>query len=581
MKTFLSFLLISIPFFLYPQSDTLDLDKFLEEVLKSEIEKMKQAEDLTYGTEVQIISDQKELEKLRSNIQKRRQEAEEAIQKELDKNPGAKYKRGDKSVVPELIDILQGDDSDLRWQVYMELDRRYEDPEDYQINEPELVAAIYANLDKERDFKSIVQLAGFTKLPGYVEVFENLLIEQKAFELPRIIFWLGSDGSSMKGLDLIAEQMLAEKIELGGWQRNNAIMGLERYLENGNEEVQAKVLKLLWDLYEKNKYGLKDFAEKASEKPKDYQRELFDLLFEHADKRILPLAEKFFHQGIMELAAGNCLLRLEPLKYEHLLLHGLSFKDQTYSYINVLVNKFDATREVDILKDIFKEFEAAKHYRDYELGFYIAKLWDRKQDQLMNDLEKFLTKKSLIEEAREIYAELSLNMEDWAQEILEMGVISSPFSPEDLERAKAKDKETPHARLYNLLEASKLLIWFDAEASIVPLDYDSLILEFADHSRGVLQGLEVWLDAKEADEYEYNYTVTLFFQGKAYIAKASDSGDWYELSMVIGLLNTVLEDNQRLERFNDIFTGDQTAQYIFGPPKEVQEFAIKHDLHSF
>ncbi|MEM8892401.1 MAG: hypothetical protein AAGD28_30760, partial [Bacteroidota bacterium] len=101
-----------------------------------------------------------------------------------------------------------------------------------------------------------------------------------------------------------------------------------------------------------------------------------------------------------------------------------------------------------------------------------------------------------------------------------------------------------------------------------------------DHSNGILQGLEVWLDVQEDEEYYYNYTVTLLFNGKAFIAKAPGSGDWYDLSMVIGVLNAVLENNQRPERFNDIFTDDQTAQYIFGPPKAVEEFAEKYKLHA-
>ena len=44
-----------------------------------------------------------------------------------------------------------------------------------------------------------------------------------------------------------------------------------------------------------------------------------------------------------------------------------------------------------------------------------------------------------------------------------------------------------------------------------------------------------------------------------------DTGDWYDVDLVLKLMNAVVSDSNLKERFVFIDTGDQTVQIIFGP----------------
>lgn len=581
MKPILSFLILIFPFFLYSQSDTLDLDKFLEEMVRAQLERTKAMQEADYKPDILVISKKNELRKLRQSIQVKREKLERELRKiEANKSAPEKYKGGDKSVIPELIKILKGEDAEQRRLLYNHIDRDYDDPETYQVREAVLVEAIFANLNKEEDFSSIVQLAGYSKLPGYVEVFEDLLIKGKAFKVPRLIFWLGTDGRSMKALDFICENMLAGNFELGGWQNNNILFGLEKYIENGNEEAKKKILQLFWDMLDKNQYGLKDFLDGKVLENVDPAQNILSLMLKYEGEKILPIAEQLSEKEEFKGWVQLALMRIDAKKYKQQLLEGLDFQKSPLAYTNIMIHVFDATAEEEILHEIILQFEQ-NSFEDYELDSFVSKLIARNQKDLIGKLDQLLKNQDLIKAFQQSYAIQVMSFEELAADALHMGVISQTFSQDVFDRAKAFQEQTSQGKINTLFEAAKISLWFDVEAGIVPLDYDSLMLEFAKNSQGSLEDLEVWLEVEEVSEYEYSYKLTAFENEKAYIIELEDSGDWYELSPIMELLHFILMEKGYKERFVDIFTGDQTAQFIFGPPEAVYAFAKKYKLLHF
>ncbi|MGH8037539.1 MAG: hypothetical protein ACREPD_07335 [Stenotrophomonas sp.] len=104
---------------------------------------------------------------------------------------------------------------------------------------------------------------------------------------------------------------------------------------------------------------------------------------------------------------------------------------------------------------------------------------------------------------------------------------------------------------------------FDAETDQFPNEHDSLLRKLASLVQPALAGA-VFEEAVPAEDVG-PYTLTAYLDGKRYQTAARNLDDWYDVETVLRLLNTMLADRGRPERFANLHTGDQTAWVVGGP----------------
>lgn len=175
-------------------------DNTSNELLQRELETQNKAK---YGKDIppiKVVTDAKRIAEIRTTLQNNiaTKKEKQALDESQNFTISKRYKKGDKIVVPEILKILQGNDKAARTIIYEELAKDYDDPESYEINEPELVAQLLKGIESPEDEEAAIQLAGITKLRGANERFEKRLLSGKSIEEGRIVFWLSHEGKSLK-----------------------------------------------------------------------------------------------------------------------------------------------------------------------------------------------------------------------------------------------------------------------------------------------------------------------------------------------------------------------------------------------
>jgi hypothetical protein len=66
------------------------------------------------------------------------------------------------------------------------------------------------------------------------------------------------------------------------------------------------------------------------------------------------------------------------------------------------------------------------------------------------------------------------------------------------------------------------------------------------------------------------YLLAAYVDGKRYRVRAENHGDWYDLSAVLGLLNTVLRDRHSDLRYVSLPSGGQIAHVTVAPTAALQ-----------
>ncbi|HSH01151.1 MAG TPA: hypothetical protein VLL52_01445 [Anaerolineae bacterium] len=130
------------------------------------------------------------------------------------------------------------------------------------------------------------------------------------------------------------------------------------------------------------------------------------------------------------------------------------------------------------------------------------------------------------------------------------------------------------AGMLGLLALGARLVWFDAESGMVTPDYDKLLAQFVEVAGEVLplEGI-VQTVTGEGEVIE----VTFVCDERGYRLVPTYLGDWYDILSVYELLNHVLAERGRVERWIPVYTGDQTAAFVLAEPIAFGQVA--NELH--
>jgi hypothetical protein len=550
----------------------------LDALLKRELQNQQRAKSGNKNPVVEIVDDPQKLQLIRSTVEKnleQKQKAEAARAANLP--PWDRYKHKDKSVVPELIGILNSRNRSKKRELFNGLSKEYDDPEDYAITDQDLIAQIFKAVGDPEYERSAVQLAGFNQLPGYEAVFEERLISGQSTDEGRIFFWLGKSGKSTRSLDYM-EKRLKERPMISR-QLDWVVTGLQYFGEKGDAALKSRVAELALHIYNNNISGQSVEELKQYSYSSNSAEITLSCLFDYGDKRVLPVAQDIFQRKIRFAGPVKAMIRLDGP--QHLEKVNELLRQEKYFFDGIDIIKSTDKKYVSdqLLKDALIRFSKRSEIKAIHVERIVRAYIDLEADQLLVDMMQSLTDASLKERMEKTYALSRFRPELVAEDVYSIGIIDHKPGEAEIKELMQENRESAASFIHALLHKQKIMQSFDAETGMVPVDYDVLLMEFASKSQGVLKDLKVWMDAKE-DKKAGNtkYTITTLAGNKAFIIKPEDIGDWYDVPLVSKLLDEILLHLGTPRRFVAVDTGDQTASFIFGEPAKVEALVKKYNL---
>jgi hypothetical protein len=563
------FLLLCCVFYISCDKKPNDQTGLSEDDLSDLIKREKANEDRAkYGSvkDVKIISDPNEVTKIKKEISAKIEQ-----QKKRETTLAEKYKNKVPGSLQKIIEVLKSNDKDAKRELYSDLQELDREP---GITEPELIKVIFDNIEKPSDEENAIQLAGYTKIPGYVEKFESRLLSGKSKDTGRLLFWLSSDGTSKKALGYISS--VIERGVMTKEEKEDITTALQYFSERGTPETKKMAGELALTILRKKIISSKDFNKNIS----GAAGNLLMALYTTNDPEVIAIAEQCLAKKIREEEALNYLIKVKGVKYKDQVFSLLQDKDEFINGLEPATELYKITKDKMIAKEILVQFESRGEFSKYELQRIAVTFMKMGATEYFSKLSEFIKSKKLINSLTETYNLEKMTIKEVADDLYSMGLFEKPISKEFIQGAIKESEEEPGNNIHAILEASNQYLWFDTETGFVPVDYDKLIMDFAKKSNGKLKDILVTMETSgdPGTEGDLHYKISLYFNNKIYVIEPEDIGDWYDVGMVEALLNKVLEDSGAKERYVFIETGDQTAQYLFGEEDKVKAVVKKYHL---
>lgn len=551
----------------------------MDDLWKRELANQENAKTGNKNPVIEIITDPGKVEQLRKEISKKIKARETARLKEAgNKTLDQRYKQNDKSVIPEILSTLRGNNVKKKSEVYDDLGKDYDTPETYKITEPELIEELLKGIEDPAEEEDAVQLAGFNKLPGYHERFEKRLLSGKSKNEGRIFYWLGDEATSMQALNYAETGIKARRFTEK--ELDQIIQGLENFGAKGNVEMKRKVGELALFIYQNKLIEDKRIEDlKNSAFTSDAAESLLLCLFNYGDERVIPVAHEILNKKIRIAGPVNALIRLEGEKHMDKVHALLKNEDKFYDGLTIIESLDRKLISRDMLEEILVQFARQEHINNHGIERIIDLFRSLNAENYIRDADKIIADKELAGRIKKEYELSKTSLDEVLKELLNLGLIRNAPDTLSISKIKKESNGDPLSFIYGILDKENIYHSFDAETGFVPADYDELVLEFASKSKGILSDILVWMDVKENRDGEtFQYIITVISNNKVFIAKPEDMGDWYDIMAVNALLDKLFEDLKSKEKFVSIETGDQTVQYIFGDPEKINLLVKKFRL---
>ncbi len=534
------------------------------------------------------ISDPVKVKELKDQLLFKMETQKQLELKELqNKSIGERYKAGDTTVVQKIIEVLKSTNKKAKEELYNELQKRHGFP-NYTIKEKILIDCIFSRIEIADEEEMAIQLSGIMNLPDYASKFEARLLAGQSLHFGRLFFWLGKKGTSVLVLNKVEELLKTGKINED--QKIDVISGLVQFGKKGNKEIQKKVGEIAITMLNKKLIPEKEFDElKKSKKSGSSADNLLNCAYNYGDNKIVPIASSMLKKGINESKALTALIRIngksektrifnllqDPLTYDMALEASISLHDS-------ILNSSAGTKDYCVVKEILIQLEKHKKYSDDRLDNVLATMIEMNATDYLNELNKVLKDKELIDKLKVLYKLSVGQFSEIAADMFSMGLVSTPYNNNTIEKARQLYLFFgPSADVYNFLSVSGLFLSFDAITSHPPLNYDKLIKKFADNSNGNLKGMMIWMDAQKdpSDTNKYKYKITIILNDQAYLVEPKDKGASYEISLIVDVINQILKDHGSEQYFHQLQSENQTVQYLFGKKNSVHQFTAKYGLN--
>ena len=544
------------------------------------------------------VADKEQDEFLAGYITTRAQQKKETVTEDsaVDNSPGKRYKKGDKSTIPQIVQIINSHNTDAITDLFNALERDYDDKQPLFLDVP-IKEAIFKLMTDEALETDAIQFIGYNAIDGYIPLFENRLLSGTSPDEGRLFFWLGQSGSE-KALNYMIAQVSRDGRMHSSWQAGS----LKDYIVKGTPAMQKKLLDYAYSYLEKHPITKKDLEERSwsgyDEETGDPKLTFFFLVKELGDKRSLPTINKVIPllQGLHEEGYTlQTVLQTDALKFyegaekKQAVIQLLKTNDDAFFDICYFIDREDATglkNDAEVSSLVFKTFERLKKTDvtgDVNTYSFVVHFPSESEAKFKALVEKNIASATLKKDLLEQYRISKITNTTVNRYLFANGLTDVPVSDEVI---KTYDESegialTGIGTVFSALDLNGLYLIFDAESDSYPVPYDELLERFVTASKGKLQGVKCYLQYSDTDPENAQYHLLVSYKGKAWVMKPVSEGDWYDLETFMPLIDILLKESGCKERFVTLEEdGGQYISLMFGEPQKVAQFKKEFGLQT-
>ena len=575
MNKFLVFTLFFLSLNVYSQNtkkDSLAIQKIVKKYNpKNEIQKLI------------VITDINEVNLIHAYIIKKNIEKTEATEKlNIEKNAriGKRYANGDKSVIAEIIKILESEDEEKINPILIDLDLDYSERKKGIILEQNILNAL-VKLLKNPDFEHrIVQFLGFNNVVGSEKILEERLISGNSTDNDRIFYWLASNFNNKNALDYIHKSYFDNKIDLE--QMDWVLSGFSEYIENGDAEAIQKIKDIAFNYLKRKPIQKTDFEKKTDSgffgnvalnismleilvQVKDHK------VKDHLDTVLNSLKGTKYYNEAFSKTEKLLFFTFTNEKKKEFILKNLNSQDDFFETLELIKDENQLIKDSEINKQILLNFEKFNFIDEYDFDRIVSYLNGIEKELVSNLINKYINNNSLKTHLIKKHEISLLSLKQINDFLIKNEIINEEISEVKIENYKKK--EFPIENLNSIeacLDISEISLNFDTEVGEFPVDYSSLMTDFAKISKNLIQDIKSYLQYKvDYNNGEAYYQFLVSYKNKCYVLIPENLGDWYDIESFEKLLNSIVSETNCKEEFVSISTGGQDAYYIFGEKDKV------------
>ncbi len=537
-----------------------------------EIEGMIEEEDQS-TTHIVIISD--------SLIKAMRQEiieTEYAIKPiDIDTNLSLvrRYLKGDTTTLSLIVKHLCGQDSALRISIYDDL--YLNGVEKKLLHTPQLANALFQNMRAGLEAATAVQLAGYNKIPGYIQQFETFLIEGGKVENGRLFYWLGEDGKQSKALAWMCEQISTAKVDL---KKDFWIMaGIEDYAAKNFGSNRQICLDISRKILNEGILPKKDFETlRSNNATTNPANSVAKIILKYGDKMDVAFAEKLYKKDVLDDLPLLLLLETDTEKYSKKIYKEIESEKPKNISLEVLVRLYEQKQDARIPIYLIRKFAGESKFAGQNS---IDALIEMKADSFIKKAAYYIDDKDKLKEFNDTYALLTGNIEDMVNELTLMGIIAPKNELKVLQKALADTNDYNSHRMYinKVLDASGVYAAIDLETFENPVEYPKYIKDLMALNPNKSGDTIIGFGTKmQSDSSSYDYQITFFANNKAYIIHPSSNSYYLDIQSLLDLLNIAQSDAGLVERYVMLYNDSEISQIVFGRPAAVEKLNEKYQI---
>ncbi|WP_417367942.1 hypothetical protein [Flavobacterium beibuense] len=547
-----------------------------------------------------IVSDKNDVTQINQyvdylNSEKNRREDES---NQLEDSLGRRYRRGDKSAISEIIEILRNADSLAISDLSNKMFYGSYTTEDSVLYLDDSIEEVLFPLIKNPELElEVVNFMGCLKVNGYVDLFESRLLSGESTVDEFIFRFLGLDAKSEKALDYFLAKKLKGNIHI-------LSEGLISFLKKGSFQIKSKVLNFMIEFVENNPVKECFFTVKTVTTHDYIETKSFSLKENNEWNIISSYIYSIIVYGNKEHTnrlINNLLKDLDNFTNRE--EYKTFLKKQ---YDEILFTAFDTPKQVEIIKNTdlnthvlvsnsFSRFSnIVLSYKKFEKELYIAvfKKFNSHEEITLRLARTFvlkfkylpdfieltqenITHKEAKQEMIEYYNLINQTEEVMDKYLEENGLvknISGTVAPEEFVLLY---DEFP---VFKSLEKEGIIMKF---LNDVEDFYDEVILNFVALTKGKLSGV------KASWDFPYNrfrgkteIRVFVTYKDKCYILILESNRYKYDETSILNLINVLLREEDIKEEFVAINSISKSLSfYIFGDRKKVEKLINDYRLN--
>ncbi|MBC5835081.1 hypothetical protein G6N05_11845 [Flavobacterium sp. F372] len=564
----------------------LSLNTFSQNTKKDSLAIQKIVKKYNPKNEIQkviTISDSDEVNLISNYIVKKNTEKAKADDKAniiLNSSIGKRYIKGDKSLISEIVKVLESNDGEKIISILKDLDLDYSERKKGLNLEQNILNSIVKLLNNPDFEHRIIQFLGFNNVVGSEKILEERFLSGKSKDNDRIFYWLASNFNNKKALDYIHKSYFDKKFDVENMDW--FLSSFSEYIEKEDVEAIQKIREIAYDYLQKKPIQKSDLENKLQLSivgGRATTLTMLEVLIKTKDNRVTNILNDFLTSLKGTKYFNEVLLNTEKLlfftfsseKKREFIVKNLNSKDDFFDTLDVIKEENQFFKDPNICKQILLNFEKFNFTDEFEFYRLINHFEDLEKEMVINTIKENISNDSLKEYLIKRYSVSLWSMNEINDFLLKNEIISTEISNEKIENYKKKEFSVENLNTIEAcLDISEISLNFDTEVGEFPVDYTVLLNDFAKISKNKIQDIKSYLQYKvDYDNGEAYYQFLVSYKNKCYVLIPENFGDWYDIESFEKLLNVIISDTNCKEEFVSISTGGQDAYYIFGEKDKV------------